>query len=115
MSLLLRRMFDPRSNIAAMTEAVSTLARYKELVLEMTRRELLDRYAGTALGGVWAFGAPLLLLAANVFAFMYVMRLRLGAGYFPPIPASSSRFLCSLASLLGWLCRMLSAAPPLPW
>jgi homopolymeric O-antigen transport system permease protein len=80
MSLLLRRMFDPRSNIAALTEAVSTLARYKELVLEMTRRELLDRYAGTALGGVWVFGAPLLLLAVYVFAFMYVMRLRLGAG-----------------------------------
>ena len=52
--------------------------RYRALVVEMTRRELLDRYAGNALGGLWAVAAPLLILASNVFAFMYIMRLRLG-------------------------------------
>jgi len=69
-------MFDPQSNIAALREAVSMLRRHRELVVEMTRRELLDRYAGNAFGGLWAVAAPLLVLGANVFALMYIFRIR---------------------------------------
>jgi lipopolysaccharide transport system permease protein len=69
-------MFDMRANLAALSEAAATLTRHKELVAEMTRREVIDRFAGSALGGVWAIAAPALLLGANVFCFMYVMRLR---------------------------------------
>jgi lipopolysaccharide transport system permease protein len=71
-------MFDLHSNVAALKEAVGALQRHRELVLEMARREVLDRYAGSALGGAWAIGAPLLMFASNLFAFMYIMRLRLG-------------------------------------
>lgn len=71
-------MFDPRPNIAAIGEAITMLRRHTELVVEMTRRELLDRFAGNALGGLWVIGAPALILATNVFAFMYIMRIRLG-------------------------------------
>jgi lipopolysaccharide transport system permease protein len=78
MSLLITRMFDFTSNVAALKEAVGAFQRHRELVLEMTRREVLDRYAGSALGGIWALCAPLLMFAANIFAFMYIMRLRLG-------------------------------------
>src|SRR5581483_212584 len=76
MSLLLTRMFEPRSAVAAVQEAGGMLRRHRELVIEMTRRELLDRYAGSALGGIWAVAAPLLILGANVFALMYIFRIR---------------------------------------
>jgi len=76
MSLLLTRMFEPRSTVAALQETIGMLRRHRELVVEMTRRELLDRYAGNALGGIWAVAAPLLILGANVFALMYIFRIR---------------------------------------
>jgi len=69
-------MLDLRANAAALQEAAVTLIRHKELVIEMTRREIIDRFAGSALGGIWAVASPALLLGANVFCFMYVMRLR---------------------------------------
>src|SRR5262249_1173833 len=80
MSLLLNRVLDARVHASALAEAASTLTRHKELVLEMTRREILDRFAGSALGGAWALIAPLLVLGAHVFCFMYIMRMRFGRG-----------------------------------
>ncbi len=76
MNLLWTRIFDLAANASALREAAATLTRHRELVIEMTRREIVDRFAGSALGGVWAVAAPALLLGANVFCFMYVMRLR---------------------------------------
>ena len=76
MSLLLTRMFDPRPNVAALQEATGVLRRHRALVFEMTRRELLDRHVGTTFGLIWTILTPLLMFGANVFALMYVMRIR---------------------------------------
>jgi lipopolysaccharide transport system permease protein len=108
MSLLLTRMFDPRPNAAALREAFTTVRRYRPLVVEMTRRELLDRYAGNAFGGGWAVVAPLLMLASSIFAFVYVMRLRLDPG------DSGLRYaVFVLAGMVPWiaLSDALSRAP----
>lgn len=77
MSLLLVRVLDPRPILGALVEATSSIKRHRMLILEMTRRELLDRYAGNVLSGFWTVATPLLLLGTNVFAFMYIMRARL--------------------------------------
>lgn len=76
MSLLLTRMFDPQASVAALREAGTMLSRHRALVMEMTRRELKDRYAGSAFGAFWALAAPLLMFGSNVFAMMYIMRIR---------------------------------------
>ena len=52
--------------------------RQRGLILELTRREITDRYAGQAIGAVWAVGHPLFLLALYVFVFGYVFKVRLG-------------------------------------
>lgn len=77
MSLLLTRVLDPRPILGALVEATKSIKRHRMLILEMTRRELLDRYAGNALSGFWTIATPLLQLGTNVFAFMYIMRIRL--------------------------------------
>jgi len=76
MNSLWSRAFDVRSGAAALKEAALSLVRYRELVVELARREIVDRFAGSALGGIWAVLSPALLLGANVFCFMYVMRIR---------------------------------------
>jgi len=56
------------------------------LVWSFTRRQILERYSGSALGLVWAFVNPLVGLALWTFLFTTVIRLRHGgmggaAGY----------------------------------
>lgn len=76
---VLTRIADMRGNVAAAAEIYDLLSRQRPLLLEMTRRELKDRYAGSALGLGWAVGAPLAIFAANILAFMLIFRVRLNA------------------------------------
>lgn len=80
MSLLVRRTLDLRSMLSAFSDAANVVIQHRELIYEMTLRELKDRYAGNALGALWAFASPLLILGANLFAFVFIFRMRLGSG-----------------------------------
>ncbi len=73
------RILDPYANLAALRELAALLRRYRELTWEMTRRDILDRYTGQILGGLWAIGNPLLLMSVYVFLFTFIFRGRLGA------------------------------------
>lgn len=44
------------------------------LVLNMTRRHLADRYRGSALGFLWSFFHPILMMATYTFVFRFVFR-----------------------------------------
>ncbi len=48
----------------------------RELIGEMTRRELRDRHAGQTLGAIWAFSHPLLLMLIYTVLFSYVFPTR---------------------------------------
>lgn len=50
----------------------------RELLWALTRRELQSRYAGSALGVVWAYLQPLLTIAAYYLVFDVVFAMRLG-------------------------------------
>lgn len=52
------------------------LWRYRELALQLARREVLLRYSGSAFGLLWSFAQPLLLLAVYTFAFRELLGLR---------------------------------------
>ncbi len=56
------------------------LLRHRALLAEMTRREIVDRYAGQALGAAWAVAHPLILIVVHVFVFAVVFRAKIGDG-----------------------------------
>lgn len=53
---------------------------YRYLIIQMTKREISYRYRGSALGFVWSFLNPLLMLAVYTFVFSVVFKARWGGG-----------------------------------
>jgi lipopolysaccharide transport system permease protein len=73
------RVLAPRANLAAICEFGYLLAERWILVYELTCRDVLDRYAGQALGTAWVIAAPLLQMCVYVFAFTVLFASRLSA------------------------------------
>jgi lipopolysaccharide transport system permease protein len=83
---LLRGAFDPA-------------LQYRALTLEMTRRELREKFAGHTLGWFWSIGHPVLLMATYVFLFAFVFPARLSEA------AGSGDFVVFILSgVIPWLC-----------
>jgi len=55
---------------------VSSAWRHRELVWQLTKREVIGRYRGSALGLLWSFFNPLLMLLVYTFVFGTVFRAR---------------------------------------
>lgn len=51
---------------------------YRYLIIQMTKREIAHRYRGSALGFVWSFLNPLLMLTIYTFVFSVVFKARWG-------------------------------------
>src|SRR5215211_7627558 len=56
------------------------LWRQRELLRQLTAREVAERYRGTYLGVVWSFLTPLLMLAVYTFVFSRVLAVKWGVG-----------------------------------
>lgn len=54
----------------------SNLWRYRDLILELTRRELSQRYRGSFLGVLWTLLVPLVMLVVYTFVFSYIFKAR---------------------------------------
>jgi lipopolysaccharide transport system permease protein len=54
----------------------SSLWRSRQLIWELTSRELKQRYRGTFLGGFWSVLNPLIMLAIYTFVFSFVFQAR---------------------------------------
>lgn len=48
---------------------MASLSEYKALFTQMTKREITERYKGSALGLLWSFITPLILLGVYTFVF----------------------------------------------
>lgn len=57
---------------------IKSLYKHRRLVLEMSKRELTDKYVGQALGWTWSILHPLVLMGVYVFVFAVVFRQRIG-------------------------------------
>jgi lipopolysaccharide transport system permease protein len=55
--------------------------RYRELIFAVLRRELADRFSGSAFGWVWAVIGPLITLAIYTATFTKAMRLPLASAH----------------------------------
>ena len=57
-----------------------SLWRNRQLIVQMTRREVASRYKGSVLGLAWSFFNPVFLLAVYTFVFSVVFKARWGLG-----------------------------------
>jgi lipopolysaccharide transport system permease protein len=85
-----------------------TLSARRELIWALIVRELRDRHAGQALGAVWAYGHPLILMVFYTVLFAYVFPSRYGSSV-----AGADYSVCVLIGILSWLAfqDILSRAP----
>lgn len=58
----------------------SSLWQHRQLIAQMTKREVIGRYRGSALGLAWSFLNPLLMLSVYTFVFSVVFKSRWGGG-----------------------------------
>jgi lipopolysaccharide transport system permease protein len=56
------------------------LWRNRQLIVQMTKREVAGRYKGSALGLAWSFLNPVFMLAVYTFVFSVVFKARWGVG-----------------------------------
>ncbi len=54
--------------------------RNRELIWQMTKREVVGRYRGSIMGVAWSFFYPILMLAVYTFVFSVAFKTRWGAG-----------------------------------
>jgi lipopolysaccharide transport system permease protein len=57
-----------------------SLWRNRQLIAQMTRREVVGRYKGSVMGLAWSFLNPVFLLAVYTFVFAVVFKSRWGVG-----------------------------------
>jgi lipopolysaccharide transport system permease protein len=55
-----------------------SLWRNRQLILQMTKREVVGRYKGSAMGLLWSFLNPVFMLAVYTFVFSVVFKARWG-------------------------------------
>jgi lipopolysaccharide transport system permease protein len=63
---------EAQSNSVSPLALLAGLARNRALIVQMTRREILGRYRGSALGVFWSFVHPVLMLVVYTFVFSVV-------------------------------------------
>lgn len=59
---------------------VRNIWRSRDLIWQMTKREVVGRYRGSALGLFWSFFNPVLMLIIYTFVFSVVFKARWGSG-----------------------------------
>ncbi|HRL53734.1 MAG TPA: ABC transporter permease [Acidovorax temperans] len=79
-------------------QEAAALWRARALCWVLTQREIAARYAGTALGVIWAYAQPLLTLAAYYLVFDVVFAMRLAEG--APTRAVGTYLI---AGMLPWM------------
>ena len=67
---------------------VANLWHNRQLILQMTKREVIGRYKGSVMGVMWSFFNPLFLLLIYTFVFSVVFKARWGGD----LPDSKAQF-----------------------
>jgi lipopolysaccharide transport system permease protein len=91
------QIFSPTTNMRVLQFLICSVSRNRELLWEMTRRDITERQAGLAFPGFWVVGQPLLMMLVYVFVFSFIFKMRLGVGG----TVGYTAFL--LAGLVPWL------------
>lgn len=92
------RIFNPTANGYALQLLLSRSYLYRELLWEMTRRDINERQAGLIFSRFWVFGQPLLMMLVYVFVFSFIFGVRLGTN-----DSGLTYTAYLLAGLVPWL------------
>src|SRR5262249_40442511 len=71
-----RPMPVPADGVGNPLAVFASLWRHRDLVWQMTKREVVGRYRGSVLGLLWSFVHPLVMLAIYTFVFGVVLQAR---------------------------------------
>jgi lipopolysaccharide transport system permease protein len=69
-----------RRHGAKLTDLIAGFWRNRELIFQLTRREVIGRYRGSALGIFWSFVHPFLMLAIYTLVFGVIFKARWHVG-----------------------------------
>ena len=61
-------------------EMLSSVYRHRNLIIQMTKREIIGRYRGSMFGIAWSFFNPLIMLAIYTIVFSTVFQAKWGVG-----------------------------------
>ena len=61
-------------------EILSSVYRHRNLIIQMTKREIIGRYRGSMFGIAWSFFNPLIMLAVYTIVFSTVFQAKWGVG-----------------------------------
>jgi lipopolysaccharide transport system permease protein len=88
------------------------LIRHRDLVWQMTKREVVGRYRGSLFGVAWSFFHPLLMLAVYTFVFSGIFKSRWQAG---PAEGTTDFAVVLFAGMLvhGLFAECVNRAPAL--
>lgn len=71
--------FNPHAaHATSLVALVKGLWRNRQLILQMTRREVVGRYKGSAMGMAWSFFNPVFMLIVYTFVFSEIFKSRWG-------------------------------------
>jgi lipopolysaccharide transport system permease protein len=91
---------------------VASLWRNRELIVQMTKRDVIGRYKGSVIGVMWSFFNPLFLLAIYTFVFSVVFKARWGGA----VPENKFQFAILLFAgviIHSFFAETLNRAPGL--
>jgi homopolymeric O-antigen transport system permease protein len=104
---------DPhRPPSVSITSLCRSLWRNRQLILQMTKRDIIGRYKGSILGLMWSFFNPLCLLGIYTFVFSVVFKARWG-GDFPDDKSKFALMLFVGMIVHGLFAEILNRAPGL--
>jgi lipopolysaccharide transport system permease protein len=63
----------------------TSISRHRNLIWQMTKREVIGRYRGSVIGVLWAFVHPIAMLTVYTIVFRGVFGMRWGAGEETPV------------------------------
>lgn len=106
-------MIDPHANHPTSLAALArSLWQHRDLISQMTRREVVGRYRGSIMGIAWSFFNPILMLVVYTFVFSVVFKARWGTG----VDESQTSFAIVLfvgMIVYGLFAEMVNRAPGL--
>lgn len=73
-------MIVNEANNASLVNMATSVIRYRQLIYDLVKREVLGRYRGSIAGVAWSFVTPLLMLIVYTFFFSVVFKSRWGSG-----------------------------------
>jgi lipopolysaccharide transport system permease protein len=91
---------DPRQIIASPL-------RHRDLITQLTVRDVIGRYRGSVMGIVWSLANPILMLAVYTFVFSVVFGARWGSG--ADVEAPGGRVMFALNVFAGMIVQTLFA------